>query len=241
MIIMRIKEFGESDLLVTFFTPDKGQQKGVAKGARRSRKRFVNCLDHFSLVNLEYRMKKSGDLCFINSGKLVDAYPGLRCDFSTLTRASYMIELTEILFPYGVADEEMFLLLRESLRNLEEGSNREMTRILFEARAMALGGYKIDLETCCICGRTYTGQGSAVFKRGRGGIACLNCENASKIAPSMSPSAVDLLGRMQTGRIDGTEFVESGGEILEEIASVLKLHREYRLGLKPRTACYLES
>ena len=57
----------------------------------------------------------------------------------------------------------------------------------------------------------------------------------------MSPSAVDLLGRMQTGRIDGTEFVESRGGILEEIASVLKLHREYRLGLRPKTACYLES
>ena len=57
-IIMRIREFGESDLLVTFFTPDKGQLKGVAKGARKSRKRFVNCLDVFSLVNLEYGLKR---------------------------------------------------------------------------------------------------------------------------------------------------------------------------------------
>ncbi|MBW2206889.1 MAG: recombination protein O N-terminal domain-containing protein, partial [Deltaproteobacteria bacterium] len=41
-IIMRIREFGEADLFVTFFTPDRGRLKGVAKGARRSRKRFVN-------------------------------------------------------------------------------------------------------------------------------------------------------------------------------------------------------
>ncbi len=242
VIIMRIKEFGESDLLVTFFTPDKGQQKGVAKGARKSRKRFVNCLDLFSLVNLEYRLKKSGaDLCFINSGKLVDAYPGLRCDFSTLTRASYMIELTEVLFPYGVADEAMFLLLRKSLRNLDEGSNRQMTHILFEARAMALGGYKIDLDKCSICGRTYTGQGSAVFKRERGGIACLNCESPSKLVPSMSPAAVDLLRQMQSGQFDKVKPTVSKDDVLAEIKPVLKLHREYRLELRPRTACYLES
>lgn len=241
VIIMRIKEFGESDLLVTFFTPDKGQQKGVAKGARRSRKRFVNCLDLFSLVNLEYRTKKSGDLCFIDSGKLVDAYPGLRCDFSTLTLASFMIELTEILFPYGVADEDMFRLLRGSLRNLEEGSSREMTRILFEARAMSLGGYKIDLDKCTICGRTYTGRGRAVFKRERGGIACLNCESASKMAPSMGTDAVDLLRRMQSGQIEKVTPADSKEDILAEIKPVLKLHREYRLGLRPRTACYLES
>ena len=238
---MRIREFGESDLLVTFFTPDQGQQKGVAKGARRSRKRFVNCLDHFCLVNLEYRTKKSGDLCFIHSGKLVDAYPGLRYDFSTLTRASYMIELTEILFPHGVADEVMFDLLRDSLRNLAEGSHPKMVRLVFEARAMALGGYKIDLLKCCICGRTYTGRGNAVFMREAGGMACLKCKSPSKLAPSMRPAAVDLLGKMQSGRIDGTEFMASWEGILEEIASVLKLHREYRLGLRPKTAFYLES
>jgi DNA repair protein RecO (recombination protein O) len=51
-IIMRTKEFGETDLLVTLLTPDKGRLKGIAKGARKSRKRFVNCLDVFSLVEL---------------------------------------------------------------------------------------------------------------------------------------------------------------------------------------------
>ena len=44
-IIMRINEYGESDLLVSFFTPDRGRLEGIAKGARRSFKRFVNCLD----------------------------------------------------------------------------------------------------------------------------------------------------------------------------------------------------
>ena len=57
-IIMRVSEFGESDLLITFFTPTEGKIKGIAKGARRSKARFVNCLDIFSLVNLEYSQKK---------------------------------------------------------------------------------------------------------------------------------------------------------------------------------------
>jgi DNA repair protein RecO (recombination protein O) len=101
-IIMRTKEFGEADLLVTFFTPDKGRLKGVAKGARRSRKRFVNCLDIFSLVKLEYSLKREGGLYFLHSGKLINAFPELRSDFGALSKASYMVELTEILFPLGV-------------------------------------------------------------------------------------------------------------------------------------------
>lgn len=238
---MRIKDFGETDLLVTFFTPDKGQQKGIAKGARKSRKRFVNCLDLFSLVNLEYRIKQAGELCFLNSGKLVDAFAGLRGDFSSLTRASYMVELTEILFPQGVVEEAVFLLLRDSLRRLADNPQDEMIHLLFEARAMALGGYQIDLDKCCSCGRTYTGEGTAVFLRERGGIACLKCSRPSGTRPTIEPGAVRLLRKMQSGEIDPAGDVELQQRHLEEIKPVLKLHREFRMGLRPRTAFYLES
>lgn len=239
-IIMRVKEFGESDLLVTFFTPDKGQQKGVAKGARKSRKRFVNCLDLFSLVNLEYRTKKEHDLSLLNSAKLVDAYPGIRRDFSALSRASYMIELTGILFPSGVADREVFALLKRSLKWLADEPADGLCHIAFEARVMALGGYKIALDKCCICGRTFTGRGMGVFKKEKGGIACLNCEKPSRLAPSMRPESINLLGQMQSGLFEAGERPGSIGEIIEDIKSVLKLHREYRLDTRPKTACYLE-
>ena len=116
-IIMRIKEFGESDLLVTFFTSDRGRLKGIAKGARMSRRRFANCLDLFCLTNLEYELKRKGDLHFLHSCKLINGFPGVRDDFSSLSLASYMIELTEIPFPLGVVDQNMFGLL-EDLREI---------------------------------------------------------------------------------------------------------------------------
>ena len=128
---MRIKEFGETDLLVTFFTQDKGQLRGIAKGARKSRQRFVNCLDIFSLVNLEYEKKRKKELYFIHSGRLIDAYPGLRSDFSILSKASYMIELTEALFPQGVADGEMFELLKESFLLLDKSKKTDIIPIIF--------------------------------------------------------------------------------------------------------------
>ena len=84
-IIMRIGELGETDLLVSFMTPDKGRLKAIAKGARKSRKRFTNCLDLFCLADLEYKRKKQGGLYFLDSGKLVDAFPSLRSDFSSLS------------------------------------------------------------------------------------------------------------------------------------------------------------
>jgi DNA repair protein RecO (recombination protein O) len=239
-IIMRIREFGESDLLVTFFTPDKGQLKGVAKGARRSRKRFVNCLDNFCLADLEYGSRKKEDLYFLHSCKLIDAFPGLRSDFTTLSRASYMIELTEILFPYGVAERELFHLLRDSFYAMATGERIEAVPVIFEIRAMALGGYGLNLEKCCMCGRRYRGEGTATFKPERGGIACLKCQQISSVSPQLSADSVTIMKVIQDEPLTTLKELSIPDEILTELRPVLKLHREYHLGQRLKTASYLE-
>jgi len=237
---MRTKEFGETDLLVTYFTLDKGRLKGVAKGACKSRKRFANCLDLFCLVDLEYSLKREGGLYFLNSGKLINAYPGLRSDFAILSKASYMVELTEILFPLGVADRNMFELLRGSLASLSKGERIDIISILFEVRAMALGGYAINFDRCSICGRPYKGEGRAVFRRVKGGIACIKCQQESAVSPGIDPQTVKMIKLMQTKPLTSLAKLKDTDEIVREIKPVLKLHREYHLGQRPKTASYLE-
>ena len=192
-IIMKVTDCRESDLLVTFFTPHRGLLKGVAKAARRSLKRFVNCFGSFSLVSLEYVMKRERDLVFLHSGKLINGYQGLRADFSLISKASFMIELTQILFPAGVSDPRMFELLERCLANVDTGERADLILLIFQARAMTLSGYEINLEKCALCGRSYRGKGMAVFRPEKGGIACMKCEQASAHHPLMGPEAVKWL------------------------------------------------
>ena len=237
---MRVKDFAESDLLVTFFTTDRGKIKGLAKGARRSRKRFVNCLDLFSLTNLEYSTGRKGDLYFINSGRLIEGYPGLRNNFSALSKASYMIELTELLFPWELPDQRMFEILKRSFYMLSGNEKIDLIPVIFEIMAMSQGGYSINLEKCCICGREYTGRGTAVFKPEKGAIACMNCQKITALTPVMSPDTVNMTRLMQSKSDWIFEKLNASREFIMEIRPVLKLHREYRLGCSPKTACYVE-
>jgi len=190
-------------------------------------------------VDLQFSLKRNGDLYLLNSGKLIDAFPGLRSDFTSLSYASYMVELTEILFPWGMGDRKMFELLRESLDALSRGERIEAIPVLFEVRAMTLGGYGINLERCCICGRAYKGEGKAVFKRERGGVACLKCQEPTAMAPGISPQAVKMIQQMQTRPFRSLTQLEFTDEDMKEIRPVLKRHREYHLGQRPKTACYL--
>ncbi len=239
-IIMRTWEFGETDLLVSFLTSDRGRLKGVAKGARKSRKRFANCLDLFSLVKLEYELKRGRELYFLHSGKFVHAFPGIRSDFSSLSLASYMIELTEILFPVGVVAKRMFELLNGSFSALDEDKKIDKLRILFETKAMALGGYRINLDKCCDCGRPYAGEGRAAFKQSKGGIACLKCGQESKLSPGLGPSTVKALRVIQSTPWGKAQALDLTNEMVHEIKPVLKLHIEYRIGQRLKTAEYLD-
>lgn len=239
-IIMRVREFGETDLLVHFFTRDRGQLRGVAKGARRSRRRFVNCLETFSLASLEYSLKREEGLCFLHSGRLIDAFAGLRSDFATLSKASYMIELSEILFPAGVSDPGIFDLLARAFDSMSRGEDLDLIPLLFEARTMALGGYRINLERCCGCTRPYKGEGLAAFRPDTGGIACLRCEEKSALSPPLGPQTVRLLEHMQAGAISEARAMNADQKTLEEIKTVLRLHREFRLEKRLRTSKYLD-
>ena len=58
-IVLSTRDHGESDRLVAFHTADCGRLRGIAKGARRSKKRFVNTFEPGNLVELECREKNS--------------------------------------------------------------------------------------------------------------------------------------------------------------------------------------
>jgi DNA repair protein RecO (recombination protein O) len=239
-IIMRVKDVGESDLLVTFITPQKGRLKGVAKGARKSRKRFVNALDLFSLVTMEYSHGRQGNLVFLHSARLVDAYPGLRTDFPSLSKASYMIELTEALFPPGSRSPGCLNFSTSHWTPFQGGEKSDLIPLIFEFKAMSLGGYRINAGRCSKCGRPYRREGIAVFVRERGGIACLKCAQPSANFPTLKPASVEAIETFQNKTFKELMELSLGVDIMKELRVVLKLHREYRLEQRLRTSKYVE-
>ncbi len=241
-IVMRIKEFGESDLLVTFLTPDMGRLKGVARGGRNSKKRFANCLDLFCLTRMEFQIKPKGDLHFLGSGKLIRSFQGLRSDFASVCLASYVTELTELLFPQSVVSGEIFELLKQALLALERGMDHDRVRMGFEVRALTIGGFQIGFEKCCDCSRLYTGAGRAVFRPDKGGIACLNCRKESRSTPGIGPEGIKAILKMQSMPMpwERGDQIVLNEQTAQEIRRVLNLHMEYRIGHPLKTARYLK-
>jgi DNA repair protein RecO (recombination protein O) len=176
----------------------------------------------------------------IHSGKLVEGYAEIRRDFTAFSLVGYLVELTEALFPQRVAAPEIFDLLVTTLRAVDGGGDCALLRIAFEARAMALGGYAIDLDRCSGCGRDYQRKGRAVFDPEKGGIYCLKCRAESPGAPSLGAAGGSLLYSLQMGKTEAGSGIEVNSESCTEIRRIMDLHISRRLGRAMKTAAFLD-
>jgi DNA repair protein RecO (recombination protein O) len=65
-LILRTYKLGEADRIVVFLTRDRGKKRGVAKGARRARSRFLGALEPLTEARVAYFEKERRELVGLN-------------------------------------------------------------------------------------------------------------------------------------------------------------------------------
>ena len=120
-IVLTVREYGEADLMVNFLTPEYGPLTGIAKHARKSRRRFAHCLEPLSRVMFFLSPRTGRDLEFLQKGELVKSFPALRRDLKRLGAAAVLAEVAGLLAGPPEAYQEIFAALEEALGLLEQG------------------------------------------------------------------------------------------------------------------------
>ena len=113
-IVLTVREYGEADLMVNFLTPGYGPLTGIAKHARKSRRRFAHCLEPLSRVVFFLSPRSGRDLEFLQKGELVKSFPALRRDLLRLGAAAILAEVAGLLAGPPEAYEEIFAALEEA-------------------------------------------------------------------------------------------------------------------------------
>ncbi len=171
-IIIQVRDYGEADRLVTFLTPAGGRLTGLAKHAKKSRRRFANCLEPLNRV-VFFLSPRARDLEFLQKGELVRSYPGLRRDLPRLGAAAVLAELAGELAAPPEATGEIFAALEEALDRLEAGAPPDSLLPAFLFHLLRLGGYGPRLESCLECGQEP--RAPLYFSVPRGGVLCRAC------------------------------------------------------------------
>ena len=65
-LILRTYKLGEADRIVVFLTRDRGKKRGVAKGARRPRSRYMGALEPMTRGEVAYFEREQRELVQLN-------------------------------------------------------------------------------------------------------------------------------------------------------------------------------
>ena len=174
-IVLRSLDYGESDKIVTFYTIDYGKVKGIAKGARRSQKRFANTLEMLSCLQLLFSRRHPEGLAFIEEGTVINHYAGIRSDLKKTLYASYMADITDQFTLEHKTNPALFRLLGDFLELFDLGSVSEDLVRFFEMRLLKLVGYEPVLDRCVKCREPLQNSAMYHFNVREGGLQCGIC------------------------------------------------------------------
>jgi len=223
-IVLRSLDYGESDRIITFYTDNFGKLKGIAKGARRSKKRFPNAFELFSCSSILFSRSSRG-LALVEGCDVTNYYSGIRSDLEGTLVASYFVDLVNQFTVEGKKSRSLFQLLHDFLGLLETGNCLETMMSLFELRLLKLTGFEPVLDRCAACRiplddlRAYCDM-SLMFNPADGGIKCPGCgfNNRDSFPVSLGTIKTLLMGKeMRLDKIDRLRFSEQAAFESREI------------------------
>lgn len=177
-IVLRARDYSESDRIVTLLTRDLGKLAGIAKGAKASRRRFERKLEPFSHVMLYFRRRPHGQLVFITRAEAAaELVPfGIEDELGKIALGSYMLELADAFTSEEAEAAGAYRVLNEALAAVSSAGASLALRQAFELRLLHWAGYGLDFSRCRHCaGAIDADARSAFFVIARGGVVCPRC------------------------------------------------------------------
>jgi DNA repair protein RecO (recombination protein O) len=139
-LILRTYKLGEADRIVVFLTRDRGKKRGVAKGARRARSRFLGALEPLTEARVAYFEKERRELVGLNFAEPIRSPLSHTPEEGSLGYVGYFAELLDEWAQEADADERLYRLGASMLGALGAGAPVEPLARYFEYWLLRLQG-----------------------------------------------------------------------------------------------------
>jgi len=231
---------GEADKLVTFFSLDRGMQKGTAKNARKSFRRFGAGLEAFTLSRLHLYEREHQDLPRIESADILAQHAEICCNLASAAAGAVMLELVKELAPPGERNAPVFLLLSQVLHLLNEGGDPVFLLSIYEIKLFSLLGYQPKLDRCLSCGSLPKGE--TVFLAMKGGILCPDCMVSSGESQlRLSAGAVGFYYQALRMDMDKVARLKPSTSILQELDRTFSAYTFHIIGKRLKSTEFLKT
>ena len=207
-LLLRRVEYGEADLVLTLLTQKLGKVSALARGARKSMKRFGGSLEPMHTLLLELDDRPGAELFTLLEAKLLVPRPRILGSLAAMEAAGKALSWARRAAPPRTPEAAPYAVLCTLLDRLAEAPSAQASGIaLAEAGLCLLSafGWGIDFERCVRCGRQALSTQSASVDAVRGGLICRSCGGARLRISAATRGHMARAAAGETGVLTGDE------------------------------------
>lgn len=181
-IVLRAVAYGESDKVVTLFGRTTGRVSALARGARKSQRRFPGGLGLGSVGDVSLRERAGAELLTLEMFDVKVSHASFGTDVARMAHAGYVCELVTKLCAPRQVELAVYDWLATFLELLDqEGATAERLRV-FELGLLGRLGFGPMVESCAACGGERSGPPPVEYRWDpeRGGAVCAACGRSGR-------------------------------------------------------------
>lgn len=171
---MRSIDYRDSDRVVTLLTEDFGKISALARGARRSQRRFGGALQPYVLMHAHFRPGR-GELAHLDKVSVDRSFSNILRSLDAISAAGAALAVIRERVPDHEPEPAVFDAAVRFLEALDGGAPPEEALLCMQIRVLDILGFAPTLDRCVHCGKVPESGRSASFDAGRGGIVCRAC------------------------------------------------------------------
>ena len=251
-IVIRTLPLQEFHKIITFYTPDFGKVKAVAYGIKSPRSRLGGSLELLNYGTLIFRHRENRELQNLTDFSLLNGFDAIRSDFTRITYGCYFAELVDSSAAEGIANPEIFDLLRTTYQFLAHADDIPLLARGFEIKFLDCAGYGPELMRCVHCGAAVKGisvhgKSEATTKFGiafsirYGGVLCTGCENRDGAAFTIAPGSRELLKMLRKSEWERFNRIRASTQNHQELKRVLSRFIEYHTERNLKSLKFIEN
>lgn len=174
-IVLSKRHLGESDRMVNLLTLKSGKIVAIAKGANKSIRRFMNALEPFYVLSVEYFDRHTKGIARLENASVILDSSGIERDLRRFSLAFFILEMADKLTREREPHPDLYELLRESAQRIKD-SEIVFSHILEIAlRILEITGFLPNFKTCIRCGKYIDPERLKFFSIEKGGVLCDTC------------------------------------------------------------------
>jgi DNA repair protein RecO (recombination protein O) len=242
-IVIRRIQHGDSDLIITFLTLEKGKVSLIAKAAKKSKRRFAGILELFSTLHIVGRVGnyKKG-LPVLQEASLHKPLSDIRGDILKTAYASYWSELIYMWLEEGQKHQKLFQLFYYSLEALNSSqAAAAVLNVIFQVRFLSIAGLHPNFNNCSVC-KLDIGQiegNHFFFALREGGVVCHHCCASQSPNITLDKGTLKQLLWVNRGDFNQATRIRFAQHALHQAEVFLEQFVPFHIGKKPKSLEFL--